>query len=89
MPKKEPWLAGRRILAENLRRERLAQGLTQEQLAERSGLHWTYISEVEGQKRNISIDNITKLALALGFQLWELLSPEVGMSSETHTRRSS
>lgn len=89
MPKKEPWLAGRRLLAENLRRERLAQGLTQEQLAERSGLHWTYISEVEGQKRNISIDNVTKLALALGFQLWELLSPEAGISSGSHDRRSS
>ena len=75
MSKKEPWLVGRRLLAENLRRERLAQGLTQEQLAERSGLHWTYISEVEGQKRNISIDNITKLAQALGLDISELLSP--------------
>jgi transcriptional regulator with XRE-family HTH domain len=74
MPKKEPWLVGRRYLAENLRRERLAQELTQEQLAERSGLHWTYISEVERQKRNISIDNITKLAQALGLELSELLS---------------
>lgn len=74
MPKKEPWLVGRRLLAENLRRERLALGLTQEQLAERSGLHWTYISEVERQKRNISIDNITKLAHALGMEISELLS---------------
>lgn len=87
MSKKEPWLVGRRLLAENLRRERLAQGLTQEQLAERSGLHWTYISEVEGQKRNISIDNITKLAQALGFQVSELLSTEVSQAPHRHDRR--
>jgi transcriptional regulator with XRE-family HTH domain len=82
MPKKEPWLVGRRYLAENLRRERLAQDLTQEQLAERSGLHWTYISEVERQKRNISIDNITKLAQALGLELSELLSRPPAAAAE-------
>ena len=37
----------------------------------------------------VSIDNVTKLALALGFQVWEFLSPEAKMSSESHERRSS
>lgn len=44
---------------------RLKKGLSQEELAERSRLHRTYISSVELGKRNISLKNIHALAAAL------------------------
>ncbi len=65
----------RRVLAKNLRAMRAAQGLSQERLAELSGLHRTYVSSVEREERNISIDNIEVLARALGAPLAALLSP--------------
>jgi transcriptional regulator with XRE-family HTH domain len=65
--------AGREILARNLRRLRRAKGLTQEELADKVGLSQTYLSEVEGEKRNISLDNIEALATAFGISISDLL----------------
>lgn len=56
----------RMIFARNLRREREAQGISQESLAELASLHRTYISSVERGERNISVDNIDRLSRALG-----------------------
>lgn len=39
--------------------------ISQEELAERCGLHRTYISDVELGKRNVSLENIDKIARAL------------------------
>lgn len=47
--------------------------MSQEKLAEESGLHRTYISSVELGRRNISLDNIHKIALALGVSMTELM----------------
>jgi transcriptional regulator with XRE-family HTH domain len=51
---------GRRV-----RRRRGELGLTLEQLAERAGMHWTYVGSVERGERNISLVNIVRLARAL------------------------
>ena len=55
----------RQTLAQNIRRLRVDQGLSQELLAERAGLHRTYVGSIERAERNVSIDNIQKLAQAL------------------------
>ena len=55
----------RGILAKNIRRLRLSKQLSQEDLADICGLHRTYISDIERGNRNISIDNIEKIAKGL------------------------
>jgi DNA-binding XRE family transcriptional regulator len=64
----------RQILAQNLRKERTRLGLSQEKLAERAGLHRTYVGGVERAERNVSIDNIQRLAAAVGRSMAEILS---------------
>ena len=54
-----------------IRREKL--GLTQEQLAEKAGLHWTFISGVERGVRNISILKLHRIAVSLGVRLRDLV----------------
>lgn len=48
-------------------------GWSQENLAEASGLHWTYVSSIERGERNISLRNILKLAESLGVDPAELV----------------
>ena len=55
----------RNLFGINLRKYRNQLGISQERLAELSGLHRTYISDVERFQRSISLDNIQKLAEAL------------------------
>jgi transcriptional regulator with XRE-family HTH domain len=52
------------------RREEL--GLTQEDLADKAGIHRTYVSDIERGSRNVSLVNIERLAAALALQLSEL-----------------
>jgi len=56
-----------------LRTIRTEKGISQEELAQRSGLHRTYVSSVERGERNISLVNIAKLAGALGIKLPDLM----------------
>jgi transcriptional regulator with XRE-family HTH domain len=65
-------LRSRKVFAANMRAIRLDKNLSQEELAEASGLHRTYIGSVERGERNISLDNIEKIAKALGVDVSEL-----------------
>ena len=67
------WRTGRECLAENLKELRRELGWSQERLALEAGLHRTFVAHVERGTRNISLDNIDKLALALGKGTYELL----------------
>lgn len=73
-PKLVPGTA-RRVLARNLVRLRGLRKWSQEELAHQANLHRTFVTHVELQSRNISLDNIEKLATALGVQAYELLTP--------------
>ena len=64
----------RKVLAENLRTRRASLGLSQEALADKAGLHRTYVGSVERAERNISIDNIERLATALSTTAKALLT---------------
>ena len=57
-----------------VRRIRQDRHISQEQLADRCGLHRTYISDVELGKRNVSLENIEKMALAFGMTMAELFT---------------
>jgi len=48
-----------------VRRRRLAIGLSQEELAARAGLHRTYVGSVERGERNLTLSSILKIARAL------------------------
>ena len=61
-------------LGATVRKRRLALGLSQEQLAERANLHWTYIGGIERGERNVSLLNIVKIARALNITPSRLLA---------------
>jgi transcriptional regulator with XRE-family HTH domain len=67
----------RKVFASRLRQIRQVKGLSQEDLADRAGLHRTYVGSVERGERNISIDNIERLAKALEIDIIELLTEEL------------
>lgn len=70
-----PRTSAREVLAANLVLMRRQRGWSQEDLAGEAGLHRTFVAHVERQSRNISLDNLEKLADALGVRIHRLLMP--------------
>lgn len=68
-------MSARLRFAHNLKQVRHTKNLSQEELADLSNLHRTYVSAVERGIKNISIDNMEKLARALNLDIQELLTP--------------
>lgn len=57
-----------------VRAQRQVLGLSQEKAAERCGVHWTFLGQVERGRRNLSLHNILKLARGLAIDAGELVS---------------
>lgn len=67
-------MAIQKRFGQRVRELRLDRGLSQEELAFRAGIHWSYLSGIERGIRNPALKNITKIANALGVSLSELFS---------------
>ena len=65
-----------KVFGNNVRQYRMKLGLSQEKFAEKCGLHRTYISDIECFRRSISLDNIQKIADALGVETFQLFFDE-------------
>ena len=74
----------RQLFGANLRLHRQNAGLSQEALAHLAGLDRTFISSVERGMRNISLDNIMKLAKALKIEAAELMPELVTRKTKSH-----
>lgn len=61
---------------EKVREERLKQGISQEELAARAGVHRTYIGMIERAEKNITLENIEKIAKALGIKIADFFKNE-------------
>ncbi|MCU0445071.1 MAG: helix-turn-helix transcriptional regulator [Microscillaceae bacterium] len=57
------------LFAHKIKQERLKRGLSQEEFAELTGFHRTYIGMIERGERNITLTNVEKFANALNLQM--------------------
>jgi transcriptional regulator with XRE-family HTH domain len=57
-----------------VREIRIKQNLSQEKLATKAGVHRTYIGMIERAEKNITLENIEKVAKALGLSVKELFN---------------
>lgn len=65
-----------KVFGGNVKKYREELGLSQEAFAEKCGLHRTYISAVERQRRSIALGNVQKIADALGVEAYRLFLEE-------------
>jgi transcriptional regulator with XRE-family HTH domain len=69
----EPLSPATQAFGERVRARREALGLSQEALAARSGVHWTFLGQVERGRRNLNLHNLLKIAHGLGIDPGELV----------------
>ena len=62
----------KKIFSNNVRKYRIKQNLSQEELAEKAGVHRTYIGSVERGERNVTINVMEKICAALGIPITDL-----------------
>lgn len=66
---------------------RKAQGLSQEELAEKADLHYTYIGGVERGERNLSLKSIERIASALKIDIRELFMPHPPQKADAESNK--
>ena len=77
----------RRLFGNRIREFRKAKKLSQQALAAKAGLHYTYVGSVERGESNISFDNMVKIADALGIPLKELFTFPINNQPITEIER--
>lgn len=70
-------------IGQRIRSYRLQNGLNQEELAEKCGLHPTYIGQVERGEKNATIESISKIANGLSLSLSKLFE-NIGSSVDNN-----
>ena len=65
-----------KVFGNNLKKYRTQLGLSQEAFAEKCGLHRTYISAIERYRRSIALENVQRIANALGIEAYKLFVEE-------------
>ena len=65
-----------KVFGNNVKKYRVALGISQEAFAEKCGLHRTYISAIECYCRSISLENIQRIANALEIETYKLFLEE-------------
>ncbi len=61
-----------KVFGDNLKKYRTASGMSQEEFADKCGMHRTYISAIECYRRSISLENIQRIADALNIETYKL-----------------
>ena len=61
-----------KVFGKNLYKYKIKKGFSQEKLAEKCGMHRTYISAIERYRRSISLENIQRIADALDIETYLL-----------------
>ena len=69
----------RAVFGRRVRELRKARGFSQEELAHRAGIHWTYLGGIERGERNPALVNIGRIARALKVPVAELFPPLRGV----------
>src|SRR6516164_9618161 len=72
------------LFGTTIKSKRSELGMSQEELADRAGLHRTYVSDVERGMRNVSLISIEKLAQALGLSVWRLFEQAANGKRRDH-----
>ena len=66
-----------KVFGNNLKKYRVATGLSQEAFADKCGMHRTYISAIECYRRSISLENIQRIADALEIETYKLFKEDL------------
>lgn len=65
-----------KVFGQNVKKYRTKQGISQEELADKSKLHRTYISAIECFRRSIALENVQRIADALNIETYKLFIEE-------------
>jgi transcriptional regulator with XRE-family HTH domain len=62
-----------KLLGESVRQRRMRLGISQEEFANKCGVHRTYVGKVERGEQNVSMASLERIAKGLGVPAWQLV----------------